>query len=80
MATQKQKPVHEVRLGCVKAVIWENRSGEKTFHNVTFARLYREGEEWRESSSFSRNDLPLVEKVADRALAWIYRDRNTPKQ
>lgn len=72
MATKKQKPVHEVRLGRVKAVIWENASGETIFHNVTFARLYKDGEEWKESSSFSRDDLPLVQKVADFAHLWIY--------
>lgn len=72
MATKKQKPAHEVRLGRVKAVIWENRSGETIFHNVTFTRLYKDGDDWKESSSFSRDDLPLVQKVADQVHTWIY--------
>ena len=43
-----------------------------TRHNVTFSRLYKDGDEWKDSSSFGREDLPLLTKVADRAHAWIY--------
>jgi hypothetical protein len=39
---------------------------------VTFARLYRDGEQWKDSSSFGREDLPLVAKVADQVHTWIY--------
>ena len=66
------RPVHEVRLGRVKAAIWRNASERGVFHNVTFCRLYREGEEWKQSESFGRDDLPLLGKVADRAHTWIF--------
>jgi hypothetical protein len=38
---------------------------------VTFERLYREGEQWRSTTSFGRDDLLLLGKVADLAHTWI---------
>jgi hypothetical protein len=68
----KKQPVHEVRLGRIKAAIWENETQNGTRHNVTFSRLYKDGEEWKDSSSFGRDDLPLLAKVADLAHSYIY--------
>jgi hypothetical protein len=39
---------------------------------VTFARLYKDGDDWKQTESFGRDDLPLVAKVADQAHTWIY--------
>jgi hypothetical protein len=66
------KPVHEIRLGAVKAAIWSNTSQSGTWHSVTFGRLYKDGDDWKTSDSFGREDLPLVEKIADTAHRWIY--------
>ena len=68
----KTRPVHEVRLGRIKAAIWANEVEGRTRHNVTFARLYKEGKDWKSSDSFGREDLPLLAKVADMAHTWIY--------
>ena len=38
----KKKPIHEIRLGRVRAAIWENETSNGTRHNVTFSRLYRD--------------------------------------
>lgn len=52
MAT-KQKPVHEIRLGRIRAAIWANQtdSGEIWF-NVTVSRLYNDGNRWQQSASY----------------------------
>ena len=68
----KSKPVHEVRLGRIKAAIWENDTQNGTRHNVTFTRLYKDGDQWKDSTSFGRDDLPLLGKVADMAHTWIF--------
>ena len=68
----KQKPAHEIRLGRIKATIWENETENGTRHNVTVSRIYKDGEEWKQSGSFGRDDLPLVAKVVDLAHSWIY--------
>ncbi|QEG01535.1 hypothetical protein Mal15_56120 [Stieleria maiorica] len=68
----KVRPVHEVRLGRIKAAIWENETQNGTRHNVTVTRIYKDGEQWKDSTSFGRDDLPLVAKVADQAHSWIF--------
>ena len=68
----KQKPVHEIRLGRIKAAIWANETDNGTRHNVTITRLYKDGDEWKTSTSFGREELPLVAKIADMAHTWIY--------
>ena len=66
------KPVSEVRIGRVKAAIWPNGTDGRTRLNVTFSRLYKDGDEWKSTQSFSRNDLLLLAKVADQAHSRIF--------
>lgn len=68
----KNRPVHELRLGRIRAAIWQNDTENGPRHNVTVTRLYKDGEEWKDSSSFGRDDLPLVAKVCDLAHTWIF--------
>jgi len=71
--TMPNKPVHEIKLGRIKAVIWGNEAdGGGIRHNVQIRRLYKDGEEWKQSDSFGRDDLPLVAKVSDMAHTWIH--------
>ena len=67
------KPVAEVRIGRVKATVWPNETKEgRTRYNVTFSRLYKDGEEWKKTQSFGRNDLLVLAKVADQAHSRIF--------
>ena len=67
------KPVHEIRLGRIKAVIWGNEiEGGGFRHNVQLRRLYKDGDDWKDSDSFGRDALPLVAKLADMAHTWIF--------
>lgn len=69
----KSKPVHEIRLGRIRAAIWANQTQNGPRHNVTFARLYKDEKDgWKDSSSFGRDDLQLVAKVSDLAHSWIF--------
>jgi hypothetical protein len=68
----RNKPVHEIRLGRIRAAVWENSTDNGTRHNVTVTRLYHDGESWKDSTSFGRDDLPVVAKVLDRAHSWIF--------
>jgi hypothetical protein len=70
-----KKPVHEIRLGRIKAAIWENETQNGLLHNVTFTRLYRDEDQWKDSTSFGRDDLPLLAKVADMAHTWIFHQK-----
>lgn len=68
----KTTPVHVVRMGRIKAAIWENESQQGLHYNVKVSRIYKDGEQWRETSSFGRDDLPLLAKVVDQAHSWIF--------
>jgi hypothetical protein len=68
----RNRPVHEIRLGRIRAAIWVNETETGPRHNVTVSRLYKDGDEWRDSTSFGRDDLPLVAKVADQCHTWIF--------
>ena len=70
---EKQKPAHEIRLGRIKATIWENETENGTRYNVTVCRLYKDGDQWQATESFGRDDLLVVAKVADEAHTWICR-------
>lgn len=70
MATQK--PVHEIRIGKIKAAIWANEGARGPRHSVTFRRLWKDGPDWKVSTTFGRADLPLLAKVTDLAHTWIY--------
>lgn len=76
---EKKKPVHEIRIGRVRAAIWENEteSGEIRY-SVTFSKLYKDGEQWKDSASFGRQELLLVAKVADSVHTFLYRDLVEP--
>ena len=67
-----KKPAKELRFGLVKCCIWENQTRHGQRHNVTVSRLYKNGDLWKESSQFGRDDLPLVAKAIDMAHTWIF--------
>jgi hypothetical protein len=68
----KNRPVHEIRFGRIRAAIWLNETESGPRHNVTISRLYKDGEDWKDSTSFGRDDLPLVAKICDQAHTWIF--------
>ena len=68
----KNAPVHEIRMGRIKGTVWSNDTQNGMRYNTTFARLYRVEDQWRETQSFGRDDLPLLAKVADQVHSWIF--------
>lgn len=68
----KTRPAHEIRVARIKATIWANETQHGTRHNVTVSRLYKnDDDQWQDSHSFGRDDLPLVIKALDQAHDWI---------
>ncbi len=68
----KSPPVHELRLGRIKGLVWQNETRNGTRFSVTIVRLYKDEEEWLETNSFDRDDLPLVAKVADQLHTFVF--------
>ena len=68
------RPVHEIRLGRIKAAVWANPSDNGVWHTVTIMKLYRaeSTSEWRTSHSFGRDELLIVAEAARQAAVWIF--------
>lgn len=78
-AADKKRPVHEVRLRNVVAAIWANPTDDgRTFYAVTPYRVYQAGDGWHRTTSFDRDDLPLLTWVANRAFDFIAAAEATP--
>ena len=70
----KERPIDEILLGRIRAAIWANRDGQNhVWFSVTVARLYRQDDEWKDSASFGRDDLPIVAKAMDMAYDRIWK-------
>ncbi len=76
----RTKPSATVRIGSSKAAIWANdNSGGTTCQSVTFERLYKDGDAWKSTRSFSRDDLLVLAKVADLAYSRILELQEQPE-
>jgi hypothetical protein len=73
------QPVHKIRHGAVSASIWRQETEKGSLFNVTFQRSYKEGEAWKNSTSFGRNNLLVVSLIAARAFEWIGNQPRKPK-
>ena len=69
--TSSSKPAAEIRIGTVKATVWENEISGITQHNVTFSRIYPDGGRWKTTQSFRFSNLLSVAKLADQADTLI---------
>lgn len=70
--TDKKKPAHKIRDGRLSATLWANQTEKgATIYSVSFSRLYKVGEQLRDSASFSRDDLLRIAKLASEAHSWI---------
>ena len=69
---QPNRPVHEIRLGRVKAAVWANPGEHGVRYSVTVSRVYKDSEQkWQTTDSFGRDDLLVLAKVSDLAHTWI---------
>ena len=70
----KTQPAHEIKLGKIRATIWANDSEDKgLWFSVSVTRSYKVDTRWKDSTSFSRDDLPIVVKALELAYGWIWR-------
>jgi hypothetical protein len=69
----RRPPVHEVRLGRIRATVWQNESenGDAWF-SVTISRSYKDSKgEWRTANSYGRDDLLVVSECCRLAFLWV---------
>ena len=79
-AYENSRPSQEIRLGRIKAAIWKNDTEHGARYSVSITRIYKAEERWESTTSFGRDDLPLVAKVADLAHSWIYQQNGDHRE
>lgn len=65
-------PVKKFRLGAIVCTVWNNpnEKGDDRY-SASIVRRYKVGDDWRETSSFFPEDLPVVARLSERALNHI---------
>ena len=66
-------------MGRIKAAIWQNETDNGIRYNVTSAGSIKDGESWKQTESFGRDDLPVLAKVADQAHTFIFQKQQEPE-
>lgn len=46
------QPVHRIRLGAIAVSVFANETNGKSYYNVHIDRSYKDGEEWKHTTSF----------------------------
>jgi hypothetical protein len=74
---KRNRPVHEVRLGRIRASCWLNTNSKgESWYSVVLTRSYKTAEgEWRNSHSLGLDDLLVAGEVLKAAALWIYAER-----
>jgi hypothetical protein len=71
---RKKEPAQKFRLGHISSTVWDNTTGNgDVWFNVEVTRSYKDGDAWKDASTFRRDDLPIVALAAIMAYDWIWR-------
>jgi hypothetical protein len=67
-----RRPKDTVKHGNVEIAIWENQGSGGTFYSASTPTIrYKDGEEWKDGSSFGRHDLLDLAQAAQEAATKI---------
>lgn len=75
MSENNNKPVYRLRYGNVAAAVWTRNTSVGYFFDTTFKRVYKDGDQWGDSTSFEDRDLPNLAKAAADVHTWIYQQK-----
>lgn len=72
---EKEKPVKAFRAGPIQVAVFMNKREVKgkpaTIPSVSFQKRYREGEEWKSTSSLDTNDVPKAILALTKAYDYL---------
>lgn len=72
------KPIHQIRIGSVKASIWEQSSKTDSFLTVTFSQSYKnKQDQWQNGHSYQVQEIESLIDAAIDAKDWMRRYRQT---
>ena len=71
-AASTQSPAYEARLNHIRLTVWQNVNKGSSYFNTVITRRYKEGDEWKESCTFSGlGDLALVAEAVSLARDFV---------
>mgnify|MGYP000844158898 CR=1 FL=1 len=70
-AAETNKPAAVFRARGVKVSVFANAGDNGTFYKTTLQRIYKQGEEWKTTSSLGRDDLPVAQHLLGKAWDFI---------
>jgi hypothetical protein len=75
---EKPTPAFEARLNHIRVSVWANSNNGKAWFNTVVTRRYRDGDEWKDSNSFSGlGDLALAAEGVRLAQDFIREQKLT---
>ena len=67
----RNPPEHKIRAGNVEVAIWRNTDPEgKSYYTFTLNKSFKKGEEWRNTQTLSKNDLPKAILALKKAFEY----------
>ena len=72
--TSRNAPVFTTRHRNLKAAVWRNEIETGTMFNTTVTRSYKDGDAWKESTSFGYDDLLAVAELLRTCHGFISRE------
>jgi hypothetical protein len=73
---EKTMPVQVFRLRGVKVAVFENKprdGGAQPWFKLTAQKIYREGNAFKTTTSFGRDDVPVLQHLLHEAWVWVLR-------
>lgn len=68
----KDRPAYSKRLNNIRVTIWANQTDGHTWFSTVFTRRFKQGETWREATTFNGlADLALLKEAAELASDFI---------
>lgn len=84
--SNNNKPVEVFRRRGIKVSVFQNQSGDQFFHKIAVQKVYRDGDNWKTTSTLGRDDLPVARLLIGHAWEFILdreskpENQNTPDQ
>lgn len=69
--SDKAKPARKIQHRGIAVTIWKNSGDKGAWYSVTLSRRYKQGNEWKDSSSYDEDDLLLLNELLAEAHGWI---------
>jgi len=73
----RNPPEHKIRAGNVEVAIWRNVIPEgKSYYTFSINKSFKKGEEWRNTQTLSKNDLPKAILALQKAFEYTTIKKN----